>query len=82
MPLVRVSVAQDISNEHLQRISDAVHESMVTTFGVPAKGRTGPSATVPRNTPPDTGDIRIFPAYSRRTRDCDSSHRRGCRSSW
>jgi len=39
MPLVRVSVAQDISNEHLERISDAVHESMVTTFNVPAKDR-------------------------------------------
>src|SRR5260370_41221877 len=39
MPLVRISVAQDISNEHLQRISDAVHESMVATFDVPAKDR-------------------------------------------
>jgi phenylpyruvate tautomerase PptA (4-oxalocrotonate tautomerase family) len=39
MPLVRISVAQDISNEHLQRISDAVHESMITTFDVPAKDR-------------------------------------------
>lgn len=39
MPLVRVSVTQDISNEHLQRISHAVHESMVTTFKVPAKDR-------------------------------------------
>jgi phenylpyruvate tautomerase PptA (4-oxalocrotonate tautomerase family) len=39
VPLVRVSVAQDISNEHLQRISDAVHESMVTAFDVPAKDR-------------------------------------------
>jgi 4-oxalocrotonate tautomerase len=39
MPLARISVAQDISNEHLQRISDAVHESMVTTFDVPAKDR-------------------------------------------
>jgi phenylpyruvate tautomerase PptA (4-oxalocrotonate tautomerase family) len=39
MPLVRVSVAQDISNEHLQRISDAIHDSMVTTFDVPAKDR-------------------------------------------
>ena len=39
MPFVRVSVTEDISNEHLQRISDAVHESMVTTFQVPAKDR-------------------------------------------
>src|SRR5258706_3047360 len=39
MPLARVSVAQDISNEHLQRISDAAQESMVTTFEVPAKDR-------------------------------------------
>jgi phenylpyruvate tautomerase PptA (4-oxalocrotonate tautomerase family) len=39
MPLVRVSVAQDISNEHLQRISDAIHDSMVKTFDVPAKDR-------------------------------------------
>jgi phenylpyruvate tautomerase PptA (4-oxalocrotonate tautomerase family) len=39
MPLVRVSVTHDISNERLQRISDAVHESMVTTFQVPAKDR-------------------------------------------
>jgi hypothetical protein len=39
MPLARISVAQDISNEHLQRISDAVHESMITTFEVPAKDR-------------------------------------------
>ena len=39
MPFVRVSVTEDTSNEHLQRISDAVHESMVTTFQVPAKDR-------------------------------------------
>ena len=39
MPFVRVSVTQDTSNEHLQRISHAVHESMVTTFQVPAKDR-------------------------------------------
>ena len=38
MPFVRIST-QEISNEHLQRISDAVHESMVTTFQVPAKDR-------------------------------------------
>jgi phenylpyruvate tautomerase PptA (4-oxalocrotonate tautomerase family) len=39
MPFVRVSATEDTSNEHLQRISDAVHESMVTTFQVPAKDR-------------------------------------------
>jgi 4-oxalocrotonate tautomerase len=39
MPFVRVSVTEDTSDEHLQRISDAVHESMVTTFQVPAKDR-------------------------------------------
>ena len=39
MPFVRVSVTEDTPDEHLQRISDAVHESMVTTFQVPAKDR-------------------------------------------
>ena len=39
MPLARISVGQDISSEYLQRISDAVHESMVTAFGVPTKDR-------------------------------------------
>jgi phenylpyruvate tautomerase PptA (4-oxalocrotonate tautomerase family) len=39
MPFVRVFASEDISSEHLQRLSDAVHESMVATFQVPAKDR-------------------------------------------
>ena len=39
MPFVRVSVTQDISDDHLQRISDAIHTSMVDTFDVPEKDR-------------------------------------------
>lgn len=39
MPFVRVFVTEDIAHEQLQRISDAIHESMVTTFQVPAKDR-------------------------------------------
>jgi hypothetical protein len=39
MPFVRVFVTEDIAHEQLQRISDAIHESMVTTFQVPAKNR-------------------------------------------
>jgi hypothetical protein len=35
-------------NDHLQRISDAVHESMVTTFEVPAKDRFQSSPGTPQ----------------------------------
>jgi 4-oxalocrotonate tautomerase len=39
MPFVRVSAPEATSDEELQLISDAIHESMVATFNVPAKDR-------------------------------------------
>jgi 4-oxalocrotonate tautomerase len=39
MPLVRVSVPQHLDDTQLEHISDSIHESMVTTFNVPADDR-------------------------------------------
>jgi len=39
MPFVRISVPDKLSNNDLQQIADAVHESLVATFEVPVKDR-------------------------------------------
>jgi len=39
MPFARIFVPKEITDEHLQKISNAVHDSMVKTFNVPAKDR-------------------------------------------
>jgi phenylpyruvate tautomerase PptA (4-oxalocrotonate tautomerase family) len=39
MPFVRISLRGDMTDKQLSDISDAVHDSMVQTFNVPAKDR-------------------------------------------
>ena len=39
MPLVRVSLPQQLGAKQVQHISDSIHESMVKTFNVPADDR-------------------------------------------
>jgi 4-oxalocrotonate tautomerase len=39
MPFVRISVSSEVSQQQLTDISDAVHDSMVSTFNVPRKDR-------------------------------------------
>jgi phenylpyruvate tautomerase PptA (4-oxalocrotonate tautomerase family) len=39
MPFVRISLRGDVTDQQLNDISDAVHDSMVQTFNVPPKDR-------------------------------------------
>jgi 4-oxalocrotonate tautomerase len=39
MPFVRISLRGDMTDKQLSDIADAVHDSMVQTFNVPAKDR-------------------------------------------
>ena len=39
MPLVRIAVPRHLDDTHVKHIADAIHESMVTTFNVPADDR-------------------------------------------
>ena len=39
MPLVRIAVPRHLDDTQLKHIADSIHESMVTTFNVPADDR-------------------------------------------